>query len=418
MKTAPTIPNQRFLYFQASNPGAISEACFSLTPKVSVFPSEVFLEIGCTEKSLGGETKVLFNAHRLIDAFQVKPSLVVTDRPEWARAFACGTDLIIPPGKSQERLLALPIERLTFCGDPTTSEDEEKERAKLTLFMRRVGMRTISDFSGLSPIAINRRFGRAGILLHEWVLGKREVVMPLFNPPERIREVIDTEEMSGVEALLTSLEPVLLRISARLYGRKLSAKSFLLSFSLESKESISKKLTLTEPKQDAAFFHRVFKECLASTTWGAPLQSLTIEVSESEPYRMGQLSLFSDAETKFSDLAEYVGRLRARLGEENVGFPAIHASYLPEFSWKNIWPPPRLQESYPSSSRPLFLFSPPKKWTPSSEWAFQISETVAAEWWDGAAPRKYFIAKNRGGERMWVFYDTKAREWFLHGSFD
>lgn len=413
-----TLQKQRFLYFQTPNPEHVSEACFSLTPKVSVLSQEVFLEIGCTEKAWGGEGKVLFNAHRLIEAFEVKPSVVVTDRPEWARAFACGKEMVIPPGKSQETLLTLPIERLPLCGDPTHSEDEVKERTHLMQFMLRVGMRTISDFAKLSLLAINRRFGKSGVLLHDTVMGKRQIVLPLFSPPEKIIEQTDTEEVTSTDVLLRSLEAPLLRISARLHGRKLSAKSFLLIFSLESRKSFSKKLTMTEPRQDAASFQRLLKEYLSSAVWDSPLQNLTIEVCETEPYLMGQLSLFSDEETKLNELSEYVERLRARLGEANVGFPEITESYLPENSWKNRWPPEKEEPSYPCRGRPLYLLDPPHRWRPSSSWELQLSETVAAEWWNGAHIRKYFTAESRQGEKLWVFYDLNEKEWFLHGTFD
>lgn len=418
MKTRPTICERRFLYFQASRLHAIGEACFSLTPKVSVFPGEVFLEIGCTEKAFGGETKILWNVHRLIEAFQVKPVLVVTDRPEWARAFACAKEVIIPRGKSQEQLLALPIERLPYCGDPSLSQDEEKERTYLTLFMQRVGIKTIADFSRLSTVAIHRRFGKRGVLLHEWVLGKREVVLPLFSPEEKIVETVDTEEVTAMDALIRLLELPLLRLSARLQGRQLVAKSLLLSFALESRQTLIQKLTLTEPKQDAASLHRLLKECLASVHWNAPLQTLTLQVLESEPYQMGQLSLWSDAETKRSDLAEYVGRLRARFGEECVGFPQIFPSYLPESSWKNVWPPEQEEIPYPIPGRPPFLFSPPRPWSFSPQWNLFPSETVATEWWEGKGVRNYFIAESQAGELLWVFFHTEKREWFLHGTFD
>jgi protein ImuB len=402
---------------------SLSEACLSLTPKICALGQEIFLEIGCTSHLFGGEKQILFNTHRLLDSFGLSPYLVLTDRPEWARALATEKEVILPPGKSQERLLSLPIERLVHCGDPVHLDKEGKARKDLIRFMKRVGMHTIQNFAKLSPLAINRRFGKLGVLLHQSVLGEREITLPPFVPADRICEKIETEEIPSLEILLHHLEKPLLQIALRLQGRGLSAKSFRLQFRLESGLAIQRTLSLTEPKQEAHAFQRLFKECFDSLYWDSPLTSLEIEVRETVRYQRGQLSLFDNKEEKFAELAEYVGRLRAKFGDEAVGFPVIQPSFLPEKSWKNHWPPdaPKTDEgdeNYPIPNRPLFVYLPPQKLTPERNWKLLPSEMLSTEWWEGGGNRKYFIAETSRGTHLWIFWDYDKKGWFLQGTFD
>src|SRR4051812_3186019 len=95
----------RILYFQipSENSKAFSEACLGLTPKVySPTPEEVFLDISVTEKLFGGEARLLSLVENLQSSFGFKDETyrVLTDRPEWAKAFMVSPQVNVPPGES------------------------------------------------------------------------------------------------------------------------------------------------------------------------------------------------------------------------------------------------------------------------------------------------------------------------------
>jgi protein ImuB len=376
------------------------------------------LDIGGTQQLFGGEKGILSLMDKLIASFAVEGRLVLTDRPEWAKAFAFQKQSILPAGKSYSRLLLLPIERLEVCGDPAALEEEFRERNHLVRFMKRVGMRLISDFAMLGPTAIGRRFGSLGMEIHQWVAGTKELCLPPVVFSEPVKETIDTEEIPSLENLLFYLRQSLVRIESRLRGRGTLAKTLKLTFELETGHRITSPLPLSQPMAEASSLLRLLKEHLGKTTWEAPLQSLEIEVSDTVPFTPGQLSLWDKMENQFADLARFVGRLRARFGEKAVGFADLQESYLPECSWKNVWPPPA-DRSYPSfPQRPPFLFSPPKPYVLRKHWKLIPSESLAAEWWENTGERHYFIAASPQGERLWIFWDEKNQRWFLHGTFD
>jgi protein ImuB len=412
---------KRFLYFQSPFPlSSLSEACLSLTPKVTFYPPhQIFLEISATQRLFGGEGNLLFAAEELVATFIKEVWWVLTDRPEWAPALATEPEVLLPPGKSQERLGQLPLDRLEYCGDPALSPEERKERRALISFMKKVGLQRISDFTRLSPAALNRRFGKKGAELQSWALGKRELPLPIFFPSEPLKEILETEDIYNLESLLFLLRQGLIRLEARLEGRARMAKQIRLTFILESRQCKTETLTLSEPLLEAQSILKLLREKLNSLQWDSPLQRLEIEITDTLPWTPGQLSLWDKSENRFTELAQYVARLKARFGESQVGVAELQESYVPERSWKNVWPPKKIDLLPPPlPQRPLFLFNPPKACEPPKHYQLIPSENLATEWWDTGAYRRYFIAHTPQGERLWLYLDCQKGSWFIHGTFD
>ena len=205
---ALTKTKKRILFFP-STALAFNEACLALTPKVYSIQNTLFLDIEPTQMLFGNEERILHSATQLAQHFGLNPHYVLTDRPEWAHALISDPQIVIPTGKSFERLLSLDLSRLAYCGDPSELKSEFKEKEELARFMKRVGMRLIQDFANLSVTAIGRRFGKCGIRLLEWVLGQREVILPPFVPDSLISEALDAEEICSLENLLSQLALVL-----------------------------------------------------------------------------------------------------------------------------------------------------------------------------------------------------------------
>lgn len=177
-------------------------------------------------------------------------------------------------------------------------------------------------------------------------------------------------------------------------------------------------LDLSHPMQEAQAILKVLKEFLAETQWDSPLTRFEIEITDVVPWSPGQLMLFDSGENRFHDLADFVARLRAKLGDESVGFANFEESYLPEHSWRNVWPPCLASPALFFPERPLFLFSPPKRCPPPTGWSLSHSEDVASAWWEAPVDRSYYVAKNSEGEFLWIYFDNLRKEWFLHGVFD
>ncbi len=410
----------RYLYLKMSEPRPdFAEACLALTPKVFAVGCHLYLEITATEKYFGGIQGWLarFETLRMLYESEVAIEGVVVDRPEWGMALSPGQKriLLLPQGQTQEILFKKNISALFFCGDPSTLQEEQKDREKLILFMKKMGLGTIADFAALSAPSLQRRFGKPALHLHDWVLGTRSLCLPIFEPDPRLRELLDTEEAPHQEALVYLMGATLHRMEARLLGRSVLAKKLTFTFHLEN-GARKKDLLLSEPSRNSQSLLKLFSEWLQGLTWDSPLKKMGVEVTESTPEGSRQLHLFDDEETRQQDLLNYLGRLRSRLGKEQAGFVQLKESHLPEKAWEMVdhpvLPAPQ-REFYPQ--RPLYLFSPrPFPFDPSL-WRLSPSEKLTTSWWSGEPPRQYYVAEGPGGEKMWLF-ETQNR-WFLHGEF-
>jgi hypothetical protein len=415
----------RILYFQSEIPlASFSEACLSLTPKVFAHGKhELFLDISVTKKLFQGENNILSAAQKLVANFALLPRMALVDRPEWARAIAYGEkEILLAEGKSQSYLFSLPIDRIIYCGDPSKETEEFLERTKLAAFMKRVGLKTIFDFSVLNPTAINRRFGKMGIVLHQWITGMRELPFPTFMPQEQIYDFVDAEDIGTLEQLLLHLSEAFSRIESRLLGRRSAARELKLTFHLDGEENQVKRLKFSQPTKEANEFTKLTGDFLRTAHWEAPLSSVEVELSDIVPFNPGQLSLFDKTENSFVDLAKYVGRLRDRFGEKAVGFGDLQQSYIPERSWRSAFPPPK-HPRYPARqpgfySRPPILFSPPRPYRVARNAPLIPSENLATEWWEHSGYRRYYVSQTPQGERVWIFWDCQKEQWFIQGTFD
>jgi protein ImuB len=45
-------------------------------------------------------------------------------------------------------------------------------------------------------------------------------------------------------------------------------------------------------------------------------------------------------------------------------------------------------------------------------------ERIESGWWDGKdVTRDYYIVRQSGGTRLWIFQERRSRRWFVHGVF-
>ena len=408
----------RTLYFTSPEPLLpFAESCLQLTPKVCLFEEHLYLEISSTSRLFGGEEGLVLRAQELADTFLDRYHFSLTDRPEWAQTLCRAGQTYLPPGKSPEFLRQLGVQALLLLGDPLRLAEEKPEREKCTEFLRKVGIHTLAQFLDLPVSAVNRRFGKMGQVLHDWAAGRRTLCLPVFSPQEPLRARVAADDLHSLDSLLFRLRQIFVQFEPRLRGRNAAVKALALLIHFDAHPPVIKKLEFTESTQDPQVLLRVLKEYLQSQNWSSPLTQLEVQVCDVLLHQPAQLSLIDDSESKFHDLAQYVSRLRARLGETQAGFYQPLSSHLAERSFALTWPPPAPASSPALPPRPVFLFDPPRPFRLTQHWRLSFAENLLVEWWAPGGQREYYIARN-GQESLWVYHDVSREEWYAHGTFD
>jgi len=149
-----------------------------------------------------------------------------------------------------------------------------------------------------------------------------------------------------------------------------------------------------------------------------------------------QLRLFRAAERR--DLAaanRALARLRAIFGDDAVRRVRLREGHLPEARWAwellaaVVRPQPQGVALRPLMRRivlrPSVLPPPPRAqrdagWLPAGPDAGPVVRMVGPDvlsggWWRREIHRDYYFAETQRGDLLWLFYDRRRRQWFLHG---
>lgn len=419
---------ERFLYGEGDRAPALAEAAFVVTPKVYL-PSktQVFLELSATTKPLGGWETQRAMVEELLERMGPLDRLAFVDRAGWAQALADRwTGPALPnrdPAQSASRLWQQPIDKLPALAPPG-DVDTAVFAAHCVVPLKRVAVDMLGRFAALPADAVHRRFGRRGLALHRRLLGSEPLPLAPFHDRSPLVETIEADEdCPSLDALWPDVLRAMNRVAARLSGRRQEARELTLLLRCDGVPKRRETLLLASPSAEGKTLARAVHDWLSARGLPGPLRTLTVTVHEAVDARRGQLSLFGESPALEASVGAFVGRLRQRYGDDRVGFPAPRESYWPERSFRLQWPPPPFATNRDDlPRRPLWLFDPPRPWTPGPETVLVPLEILAPEWWRGESSyRRYYAAESAEAE-LWVFEELSPASafearWYLHGRF-
>jgi protein ImuB len=169
----------------------------------------------------------------------------------------------------------------------------------------------------------------------------------------------------------------------------------------------------------------------------APILSLEILSGRLEPLSADSLDVFAclggaDGRDTAPQLVE---RLRARLGEQAVYGICPVPEHRPEAAWQRVHAlphAPRPGRRAPRNAdvqempRPVWLLNEPARLQDSDVERLHRSPSVLGEgperiesgWWDGKdVARDYYVVRQAGGARLWIFQERRSKCWYVHGVF-
>jgi protein ImuB len=174
---------------------------------------------------------------------------------------------------------------------------------------------------------------------------------------------------------------------------------------------------------------------LARLELAAPILSMELRSGRLQPLSADSLDVFAClGGVGGRDTApQLVERLRARLGEQAVYGICPVPEHRPEAAWQRVNAlqsaprrPTRRRADVPEMPRPVWLLNEPARLSDADIVELNRSRSMLEEgperiesgWWDGKdVARDYYVVRQAGGARLWIFQERRSKCWYVHGVF-
>jgi hypothetical protein len=230
--------------------------------------------------------------------------------------------------------------------------------------VKRLGIKTLAEFHGISRSSIASRFGKEGLVAAQYIETAKHIPWPRFYPIEKIieqDEIDESYQVKELEPLLFILRKQIDKALLRLRGSGKLASEVQIRMRLEKLSMVQNtlrewKIELSFPQGSVIGLLPIIKERLDRTLQREPLESavcyLEFEIVRSVYGSAKQKDFLSQKEEEKEAFQTIVARLTEKLGIEKAFFAKPEESYFPEKSWtKSLLEPHDIQ--LPFSDRPL-----------------------------------------------------------------
>jgi len=411
---------------------AMLESASTFSPRVEATDSEtVVFDVDGLERLFGGYSEIAEKIRDEIRAHGLEANVAVASNADAATCAARGfTGLtVIPRGTEAARLSELPLRVLG--PSPETLETIE-----------RWGIRTLGAFAKLPAINVAERLGQEGIKLHKLAQGAG--ARPILAHVDALRfvEVMELDyEISTIEPLTFILSRMLDQICSRLKSRNLATHELRLALG-----NYVRLLNLPLPVRNARLLTRLFILELEAHPPGTAIHRVEVEAFPVKP-RVVQNGLFVPLAPEPEKLELTLARLKAVVGEGNVGSAEILDTHRPDALWVKKFtqgPTPPFAKKRANGTPPnlggellslhLRLFRPPFEatvqlnnriplWiafhsmhgpivTASGPWH------TSGDWWRPTMWDREEWDIEAADTLYRIYYDVHLDRWYVHGVYD
>ncbi|MEN8145828.1 MAG: hypothetical protein ABFS14_12865 [Gemmatimonadota bacterium] len=344
--------------------------------------------------------------------------------------------VLVEPGSARRFLAPLPLSVLPM-------EDTLRDT------LHALGLRTVSDLVGRERAHIEARFGLPGVRVHRLGCGEDDRQFPPLRPESFPQAAWEMEgSVTALEPLLFVLRHLLSRVCADLEIAGKCAERLQLRLTLTGGSRRKEIVIPARPTRREQLLYDLCRAALeriagAGECLPAPAEVLMLRVLQWCCPGARQGDLFDADWRDPLAAAAAISRIRARLGDESVVWPALRRHHRPEV--RNSWVPVDLRAGLDEPSRPApheagtpfstlrLLPRPapadirtdenrPRAIRDTGQWKPLLlaegPERYSGDWWGGAFYREYYRACTIDGEILWIFREARRGGWWLHGWWD
>jgi protein ImuB len=276
----------------------------------------------------GGEEAMLNSMVERLNAWGVASRAAIADSWGAAHAFArCQSQatLVIPPGESAARLLALPIASLRL-------PPEMVER------LVALGFDRIGELAAQPRAPLALRFGPEPCRRLDQAMGRlSEPIVPVRSPQLiEVRRAF-AEPIGAAETIARATAALAVQLCAALEGRGLGARRLDLLFHRVDNRLEAIRVGTALPVRDAKRLTRLLCDRIETIDPGFGIEIMVLTATLAEPLVPRQASS-SLVEQPDADVSDLVDTLANRVGADSLYRAAPVASDVPERSVRRIAP--------------------------------------------------------------------------------
>ncbi len=310
---------------EAAAQAALLEGVGRFSPRVETAGAETeFLcvaDIAGTERLFGVPRDLGAQLVQAAQAAGIRAHVAISGNFHAAVCAARGGNapvLAISRGEEKSALAELPLAVL----DGLSAEHAET--------LAQWGIATLGMLAELPERELTARLGQEGARLCRMARGEAPhhflPVEPVFAPQERME--LDTP-VEQLESLLFVLGVLLDHLLARAAARVLALASLTLICALEDGTNFTRTVRPALPSNDKHLWLKLLHLDLEAH---APQAAIVAVTMQAEPGKLGQtqLGLFSPQLPEGARLEVTLARIRALVGEGNVGRPALQDTHAPD----------------------------------------------------------------------------------------
>ena len=306
-----------------------------------------------------------------------------------------------------------------------------------------MGVRKIRDIWRLPTDGLRKRFGSDFVNLLNKALGivpeptRNYVAPPAYNSNYDL-----PYELENLDRLLPIADEMLAQLCDFLQRRDLSTSHLVFSLLHEKRACTEIDMALRQSSRCRDHLLLLMETHFAKLSIPAPVIGLKLTVKQFDAFMSHSEQLLVEdrvnGKQSHSQLDQFMEQLQARLGDSSLKSINTIAEHCPEYACEEL----DYEESanrrnaaettpVASNPRPLWLLDEPKLLSLHKGKLYHhrpinlISgpERIETYWWSGTDVRRdYYVAREQGGSRLWVFRERGGakdgqKNWFLHGIF-
>jgi protein ImuB len=299
----------------ADTAATLLECASAFSPRVeNTSVGTVVFDVEGLERLFGGYSEIAEKIYEQARAHGLEPNVAVASNADAAVCAARGYRgvIVIQRGTEAAMLCDLPLTVLS----PLPEILETLERW---------GIRTLGAFAKLPAVEISERLGQNGVKLHKLAQGAGARPIAMHVEALRFVEVLELDyEIGTIEPLSFILSRMFDDICSRLRRRNLATHEIHLALG-----SYMRVLNLPLPVCNSRLLTKLFILDLEAHPPGAAVRRIEIEAMPVKP-RVVQNGLFVPLSPEPEKLELTLARLKAVVGEENVGTAEVLDTHQPD----------------------------------------------------------------------------------------